>query len=78
MYFKEAVSIRILELCNEYNYSPNRLAEQSRIAPSTLNDLINKNIENPSALVIHKICKKLNIETMDFFDSDLFRVNFDD
>ena len=29
MLFKEAVSKRIYELCNTYNYTPNKLAELS-------------------------------------------------
>ena len=35
MLFKQAVSTRILELCNQYNYTPNRLAELSAVPPST-------------------------------------------
>ena len=36
MLFKEAITLSILELCNKYNYTPNKLAELSSIAPSTL------------------------------------------
>lgn len=42
MYLKEATSKRIIELCNEYHYTPNKLAEMSRIAPSTFNDMLNE------------------------------------
>ena len=37
MYLKEATSKRIIELCNEYHYTPNKLAEMSRIAPEFCN-----------------------------------------
>ena len=57
MLFKEAISKRIIELCNKYNYSPNKLAEMSYIPPSTLRSLINNQVDNPSSLIIYKICK---------------------
>ena len=73
MYLKEATSKRIIELCNEYHYTPNKLAEMSKIAPSTFNDMLNEKRDNPSSMVICKICKTLNIELKDFYNSDLFK-----
>ena len=49
MLFKEAVSKRIYDLCEEYNYSPNKLAEMSAIAPSTLRDILTLKVSNPSS-----------------------------
>ena len=77
MKLKEATSRRIIELCNKYGYTPNKLAEMSTIPPATFNDMINEKRENPSSLVISKICKTLNIGLKDFYDSDLFK-NLDD
>ena len=45
MLFKEAITLRILELCNKYNYTPNKLAELSAIAPSTLRALLANNVD---------------------------------
>ena len=72
MLFKQAVSTRILELCNQYNYTPNRLAELSAVPPSTLRALLANKVENPSSYIIYKICKTLKIKVKDFYDSDLF------
>lgn len=72
MLFKEAISLRILELCNKYNYSPNKLAELSAIPPSTLRALLANKVDNPSSTLIFKICKTLKIELKDFYDSNLF------
>ncbi len=72
MFFKEALSKRIFELCDEYHYSPNRLAELSAIPPSTFRAMISNKVENPSATIIYKICKTLKIELKEFYDSDLF------
>ena len=77
MYLKEATSKRIIELCNEHNFSPNKLAEMSRVPPSTFSDMINSKRDNPSSLVICKICKTLKIDLKDFYNSDLFN-NLDD
>ena len=73
MKFREAVSERIYELCDKYNYTPNRLAEMSTVPPATFNDMINEKRDNPSSYVIYKICKTLKIEMKDFYDSDLFK-----
>ena len=73
MKFREAVSERIYELCDKYNYTPNRLAEMSTVPPATFNDMINEKRENPSSLIVSKICKTLKIELKEFYDSDLFK-----
>lgn len=75
MLFKEAISQRILELCDKYGYTPNKLAEISAIAPSTLRATISNTVDNPSSYIIYKICKTLKIELKEFYDSDLFNIN---
>ncbi len=75
MLFKEAVSQRVFELCDRYNYTPNKLAELSAIPPSTLRALLANQVENPSATVIFKICKTLKIELKEFYNSKLFDMN---
>lgn len=72
MFFKEAISHRIYELCDKYHYTPNRLAELSAIPPTTLQDMLALRVNNPSSYVIYQICKTLNITLKDFFDSEVF------
>ena len=72
MLFKEAISKRILELCDQYDYTPNKLAEMSAIAPSTLRAIISNKVNNPSSYVIYKICKTFKISLIDFYNSSLF------
>ena len=75
MLFKEAISKRIIDLCNNYHYTPNKLAELSTVPPSTLQDML----ANPSSYVIYQLCKTMNISLKDFFDSELFsESNIDD
>ena len=75
MLFKEATSQRILELCDKYGYTPNKLAEISAIAPSTLRATLSNTVDNPSSYIIYKICKTLKIELKEFYDSELFNIN---
>ena len=75
MLFKEAISQRILELCDKCGYTPNKLAEISAIAPSTLRATLSNTVDNPSSYIIYKICKTLKIELKEFYDSDLFNIN---
>ena len=67
MKFKEAISKRVINLCSERNITPNKLSEMSTIPSSTLRDLINCRINNPSSFVIYQICK--------FFNNELFNFN---
>lgn len=75
MLFKEAVSKRIYELCNKYNYTPNKLAEMSMVPPSTLRAMLTNKVDNPSTYIIYKICRTLNIDIKDFFNTSLFNFN---
>ena len=67
MEFKEAVSLRIYQLCELNNYSPNGLAEASSIPPSTLQGIMQCKTNNPSSYLIFRICKTLHISIKDFF-----------
>lgn len=78
MQFKQAVSSRIFELCNEYNYTPNKLSELAAIPPSTFRALLSNKVENPSSYIIYKVCKTLKIPIKEFFNSKLFDDEFDD
>lgn len=72
MLCKESISNRIFELLDEYDITPNNLANLSNIPPSTLRGVLNNQVENPSSYVIYKICKTLNLELKDFYNSSLF------
>ena len=74
MLFKEAISQRILDLCKQYNYSPNKLAEMSAIPPSTLRAMLSNSVDNPSSYLIFKICRTLKIDVKEFYNSNLFNL----
>lgn len=72
MTFQEAISQRIFELCEQFNYTPNGLAEASAIPPSTLQNITKCRNINPSSYIIFQLCITLKISLKDFFDSELF------
>ncbi len=69
----EAVKERILELCREYDITLNKLANNSGITQSTLNNITSGRNNSTTVSTVKKICDGLNITMEDFFDSDLFR-----
>ncbi len=78
MYLKQAISKRIIELCELHQISPNRLAELSAIPPTNLKDILAERINNPSTVMIYKICNTLKMNLKDFYDSPMFEQEFDD
>lgn len=69
---KEAVAVRIIELCNERNVAINALANTSGIPPSTIYSMLGTKSKNPGIVSIKKICDGLGISVKEFFNSDLF------
>ncbi len=70
---REAVSERILELCNQRKLTLNGLATISAVPPSTLKNIINGGSENPGIVTIKKLCDGLDITLTEFFDTSVFR-----
>jgi transcriptional regulator with XRE-family HTH domain len=69
---KEAVSRRILELCEDRGIAINALATVSGVSPSTIYSMLNKKSMNPGIVSIKKLCDGLDISIRQFFDSPLF------
>ena len=69
---KEAVSKRILELCEERGIAINALATVSGVSPSTIYSMLNEKSKNPGIVSVKKLCDGLDISIRHFFDSPLF------
>lgn len=79
MYLKDAIEIRIKNLCKERNITVNKLCTISGITQSTLANLKARSKTNVSTLTILRICRGLDITLEDFFNDLLFKNNeFDD
>ena len=69
---KEAVAMRILELCKEKQIAVNTLANLSGVSPSTVYSMLNEKSRNPGIVSIKKLCDGLEITLREFFDSPIF------
>ncbi len=69
---KEAVGLRIQELCAQRDLAINGLAHLCGVSPSTIYSMLNAKSKNPGVVSIQKICDGLEISVRDFFDSPLF------
>lgn len=68
----EAISQRIINLCNERHITLNKLSTISGMTQSTINNIINTGSKNPTISTIKKICDGLDITLSYFFDDELF------
>lgn len=73
MGIKEAVVLRIRELCEQNKIKVNTLANESGLTPSTVYSVLDEKRKDIGILVLKKICDGLNITITEFFDTDLFR-----
>ena len=66
--YNEAVSLRIIKLCNEKHITINKLATLSGITQSTLDNIIKGNSKNPSIKTLHRIANGLDMTISEFLD----------
>ena len=69
---KDAVAIRIQQLCAEKGIAVHELAMLSGVAPSTVYSMLNRKIQNPGVVSLKKLCDGLGITIRQFFDCELF------
>lgn len=70
---KEAIQLRILELCGENVLTINGLSARCGMTQSTLNNIVCGRNNSTTVSTIQKLCDGLDMELPEFFDSDLFR-----
>lgn len=70
---KDALRIRIMELCMENGLTLNGLSNRCGITQSTLSNIISGRNNSTTVATVQKICDGLGMELVTFFDSDLFR-----
>ena len=69
---KDAVALRMQNLCAAKNIAVNALANQCGVPPSTIYSMLNTKSQNPGVVSIQKICDGLGISLRDFFNDPLF------
>ena len=69
---KQAVTNRILQICNDKKIKINALANICGINPSTIYSMIKNKSKNPGIVTIKKICDGLEITLGQFFNTKEF------
>lgn len=67
MKLSEAMSKKLLKICEERDISINKLATICLLTQSTVQNIIECNSVNPKLLTIVRICDGLGITLKDFF-----------
>lgn len=75
MFLSVAVKKRIEQLCDERDITINKLCTICGITQSTLANMNSRPNTNLNILTIMRICRGLDINFIDFFDSKLFDIN---
>ena len=70
---RKEVSDRIIYFCNTRHMAINALARISAVPPSTLKNIISGVSKNPGIVTIKKLCDGLDINIVDFFDTEEFK-----
>lgn len=79
MTYNEAISLRIIQLCNERHITINKLTTLSGITQSILDNIIKGNSRNPSIKTLHRIACGLDMTISAFLDfPEINNAMFDD
>lgn len=73
MRIKDAIVLRLQNICRERHICYNELATRSGVTPSTVYSLMNKNRRDISVVTLKKLCDGLEMTITDFFDDILFK-----
>ena len=73
MKLEEAITQRILNLCDERKISPNKLATLAGLPSATIRCIFYGRSKNPGSRTILDICQALDISIFDFFNDPLFK-----
>ena len=69
---REAIAVRIKELCNEKGMTMYRLSALSGVPHTTLISIMNGDSKNPGIMTIKKLSDAFGISLAEFFTSEAF------
>ena len=70
---KDAIVLRLQNICRERGIRYNELATRSGVTPSTVYSLMSETRRDLSVITLKKLCDGLGMTITDFFEDDLFR-----
>ena len=72
MLIKDAVVLRLQNICKERNIRYNELATRSGVTPSTVYSLMDKTRRDLSIITLKKLCDGLDMTITEFFHDEIF------
>lgn len=72
MQIKEAIVLRIQNICNNRNMKYNELATRSGVTPSTVYSMMDSRRKDLSVITLKKLCDGLDITISEFFNDEIF------
>lgn len=69
---RKAIANRLVQLCDEYRISINKMANLSGVSPSTVKGILYGRSKNPGAVTLKKLCDGLGITLGEFFSTPEF------
>lgn len=73
MLIKDAVVLRLQNICQERNIRCNELATRSGVTPSTVYSLMDETQRDLSITTLKKLCDGLDMTVTEFFDYTVFK-----
>ena len=73
MLIKDAIALRLQNICRERGIRYNELATRSGVTPSTVYSLMSESRRDMSVITLKKLCDGLDMTITAFFEDDLFR-----
>lgn len=73
MFLKDAIVLRLQQICRERNIRYNELANRSGVTPSTVYSLMNPSRRDLSVITLKKLCDGLDMTITEFFHDPLFQ-----
>lgn len=69
---REAVALRIIQLCHERGLTPNGISNIAAVPQSTIKSILNGESSNPGIVTIKKLCDGFEITLGEFFSTPEF------
>ncbi len=75
MLIKDAIVLRLQNICKERCIRYNELAVRSGVTPSTVYSLMDARRRDLSVVTLKKLCDGLDMTVTEFFEDDIFRMS---
>lgn len=70
---KEAVVLRMKNICRDMNITYNELAVRAGVTPSTVYSMMDSRRKDLSVITLKKLCDGLDMTITEFFNDDIFK-----